>query len=314
MNNYLAFWKTNKRRNLWQHPVWAAFQSAVHRKVFLAEAEGASALLIKHNLTLGFCWLECPRGPLFKDEKSLLQVLMDIRKTAKREKAIFVRLSPFEQLDIGHLPAGRQGWKLDIAKHDHQPQTSLILDLDQSEEDILKQMKPKGRYNIKVAEKHEVTVEPSLDVDTFHHLLSTTGFRDKFGIHPESYYRKMLQSMPKNAQLLLAKCNGQVIAGGLFVYLDEWGIYYYGASAETYRNVMAPYLIQWEAIKEAKKRGCKHYDFLGISPEGAKGHAWAGVTGFKQKFGGRTVSYPQAKEMVLRPFWYFIYQCYKRFR
>jgi len=307
MNSYLAFWQTNKRRNLWQHPVWAAFQGAVHRKVFLLEAEGASALLVKHDLPFGFCWLECPRGPLFKNKKDLLQILTDIQRAAKKEKAIFVRLSPFQGL-------GSADYELRTSQYDTQPQASLVLDLDQSEEDILKQMKPKGRYNIKVARKHEVTVEPSSDADTFYRLLSTTGFRDKFGIHSKSYYQKMLQSMPEKAQLLLAKCNGQVIAGGLFVYLDEWGIYYYGASAETYRNVMAPYLIQWEAIKEAKKRGCKHYDFLGIAPEGAEGHAWSGVTSFKKKFGGRTVSYPQAKEMVMRPFWHFIYRCYKKFR
>ena len=117
--------------------------------------------------------------------------------------------------------------------------------------------------------------------------------------------------MPENAQLFLADYNGEVIAGGLFVYLDEWGIYYYGASVNSYRNVMAPYLIQWEAIKEAKRRGCKHYDFLGIAPENAKNHPWKGVTEFKQKFGGRTVHYPQAKEMVLRPFWYLVYRIYK---
>ncbi len=303
----LEFWKTNKRRNLWQHPLWAAFQSAVQRKVFLLEADGASALLVKHELPLGFCWLECPRGPLFKDKKGLLQILIEIRETAKKQKAIFVRLSPFEGLKT-------KDYGLRDSQYDHQPQTSLILDLDQSEEDILKQMKPKGRYNIKVAQKHEVTVKPSVDVDTFYHLLSTTGFRDKFGIHPKSYYRKMLQAMPENAQLLLAACNGEVIAGGFFVYLDEWGIYYYGASAETYRNVMAPYLIQWEAIKEAKRRGCKHYDFLGIAPEGAEGHAWAGVTSFKKKFGGHTVDYPQAKEMVVRPVWYWVYRVYKKLR
>ncbi len=303
----LEFWKTNKRRNLWQHPVWAAFQGAIHRKVFLLEADGASALLVKHDLPLGLSWLECPRGPLFDNENGLLQILIEIRQLAKKEKAIFVRMSSFEGLRT-------KNYGLRKTNHDTQPQTSLVLDLDHSEEDILKQMKPKGRYNIKVAEKHGVTIESSSDVDTFHHLLSSTGFRDKFGIHAKKYYKKMLEAMPDNAELLLAKYNGQVIAGGLFVYLDRWGIYYYGASAETHRNTMAPYLIQWEAIKEAKKRGCKHYDFLGIAPDDSKGHPWAGVTQFKRKFGGRMKHYPQAQEMVLRGLWYAIYRLYKKFR
>ena len=104
------------------------------------------------------------------------------------------------------------------------------------------------------------------------------------------------------------------MAGGIFVYLDEWGIYYYGASDHHYRNVMAPYLVQWEAIREAKKRGCKHYDFLGISPEDKSHHAWAGVTQFKKKFGGEVVNYPQAKNIVLHKWWYLAYQIYKKIR
>ena len=312
MNNYLSFWKTNKRRNLWQHPIWSAFQSAIHRKIFLLEADGDSALLVKHDLPLGLSWLECPRGPLFDNENGLFQILIEIHQLAKKEKAIFVRLSAYAPLKAGKSATGRQAFT--VARHDNQPQTSLILDLNQSEEDILKQMKSKGRYNIKVAQKHNVTVESSSDVDTFHHLLSSTGYRDHFGIHPKSYYQKMLQAMPEHAQLLLATYQGEVIAGGLFVYLDRWGIYYYGASAETHRNTMAPYLIQWEAIKEAKKRGCKYYDFLGIAPDDSKSHPWAGVTGFKKKFGGRVKHYPQAQEMVLRPLWYAIYRLYKNFR
>jgi len=117
--------------------------------------------------------------------------------------------------------------------------------------------------------------------------------------------------MSENAQLLTAEYQGSIIAGGIFVYLDECGIYYYGASDNEYRNLMAPYLIQWEAIKEAKKRGCKTYDFLGVAPENAKNHPWAGVTEFKKKFGGQIIDYPTAKEMVLRPFWYNVYRLYK---
>ena len=300
----IEIWKKNPRRNLWQHPIWADFQTAIGRKVWWVHNEGAVALTIKHDLPKGLCWLEIPRGPLFENKKSLNQLLDEIKDLGKKEKAIFVRMSPFEKLEIGHRT-------LDITKHDHQPETSLVIDLDQTEEDILSQMKPKGRYNIKVALKHGVTAKPSKDIDVFYQLLEATGFRDHFGIHPKSYYEKILDTMPENAQLFLAEYQGEVIAGGLFVYLDEWGIYYYGASVSSYRNVMAPYLIQWEAIKEAKRRGCKHYDFLGIAPEGAEGHPWSGVTEFKKKFGGRIVHYPQAKEMILQPFWHLVYRIYK---
>jgi len=307
MHEYLTLWKKNRFRNLWQHPVWAEFQKSVGRKTWLLKSDGSSALVIKHNLPFGFSWLEVPRGPLFESEKKLSKILSEIQKIGKSKKAVFVRMSPYEKFRISNF-------EFRICKHDHHPQTSLIIDLTKTESDILKQMKPKGRYNIKVAEKHGITVKPSSDIEKFYYLLKKTGNRDGFGIHPKSYYQKMLDTMSENIQLLLAEYQGKVIAGGIFVYLDEWGIYYYGASDNEYRNLMAPYLIQWSAIKEAKKRGCKFYDFLGIAPENAKRHPWAGVTEFKKKFGGTVVNYPQAKDMVLRPFWYWVYRIYKKIR
>lgn len=305
--SYLKLWHKNSRRNLWQHPVWEEFQKSVRRKTWLLSSDGASALVVKHNLPFGFSWLEVPRGPLFESEKSLSEILAEIQKIGKKEKAVFVRMSPYQELRTAHCA-------LRSAKADHHPQTSLVIDITQSESDILTQMKPKGRYNIKVAEKHGITVKPSSDIEKFYNILTKTGNRDGFGIHPKSYYQKMLDAMSDNAQLLLAEYEGKVIAGGIFVYLDEWGIYYYGASDNEYRNLMAPYLVQWSAIQESKKRGCKHYDFLGIAPENAKHHPWAGVTEFKKKFGGKVVDYPVAKELVLRKFWYWVYRIYKKVR
>jgi peptidoglycan pentaglycine glycine transferase (the first glycine) len=317
MQEYLSLWGESKFRNLWQHPVWAEFQNAAGRKTWILTSHGASALVIKHSLPFGFSWLEVPRGPLFESEKGLSETLSEIVKTGKKEKAVFVRMNPYSELVIGHafcVVLRSMNWSLVIAKHDHHPQTSLILDLTKTESEILAQMKPKGRYNIKLAEKHGVTVKQSSDVGDFYSILSKTGNRDGFGIHPQAYYKKMLDSLGKNAQLLLAEHQGKVIAGGIFVYLDEWGIYYYGASDSEFRNLMAPYLVQWEAIKEAKKRGCKFYDFLGIAPENAKNHPWAGVTEFKKKFGGQVTEYPQAKDMVLKPFFYWLYRLYKKCR
>jgi len=300
----MADWQQFNRRSLWQHPIWDKFQKSAGHKTWLLEINGAMALVIQHKMPLGMNWLEVARGPLFENDENLKIILKMIEDLGKKEKSVFVRLSSYEELVIGNR-------SLVIAKHDHHPETSLVIDLTKSEDEILAQMKPKGRYNIKVAEKHGVTVSPSDDVGAFYSILSKTGNRDGFGIHPKSYYEKMVSSLTGHAQLLLASYEGNIIAGGIFVYIDEWGIYYYGASDNEYRNVMAPYLIQWEAIKEAKRRGCKHYDFLGIAPENAKKHPWAGVTEFKKKFGGMVVDYPKAKELVLCKWRYILYHLYK---
>ena len=309
MHTYSSFWQQNPRRNLWQHPLWDEFQKSIGRKTWLLKSGNASALVIKHDLPFGLSWLEVPRGPLFEDEEGLSVILDELKDLGNEEKAVFIRLSPY-------APLRKRDWPIALSEawDDHHPQTSLIIDLTQSESDILKQMKPKGRYNIKVAQKHGVTIRQGKDASEFYKLLMKTGNRDGFGIHPQSYYQNMLDKLGLSALLLMAEYESKVIAGGIFVFLDEWGIYYYGASDDRYRNVMAPYLIQWEAIRAAKERGCRYYDFLGIAPEHAKKHPWKGVTEFKKKFGGRIITYPHAKEMVIRTFWYWIYRIYKKVR
>ena len=290
-------WKDYNYRNLWQHLMWDSFMQSMGRRTWRFENAGAMAVVVKHSMSFGLCWLEVPRGPLFRDEKSLQLILEEIRQAAEQENAVFVRMSSYEDLPL----------ELPDTQFDRHPDTSLMLDLSLSEEEILAQMKPKGRYNIRVAEKHDVKVEESLDIDTFYHLLKRTGERDDFGIHEKEYYQNLLGSLGQHAQLLMATYEERPVAGGLFIYLDEWGMYYYGASDHHYRKVMAPYMVQWQAIKEAKKRGCKYYDFLGIAPEGAIDHPWSGVTKFKMKFGGEVLEYPTAKDLILRPFWYFLY-------
>ncbi len=297
----MTSWDGFKYRSLWQHPSWDSFQQSIGRRTWRFENAGARAVVIKHQLPFNLCWFEIPRGPLFEDQESLQKLLEDIRHAAESENAVFIRMSSYVDLPL-NLPN---------TPFDHHPGTSLTIDLSQSEEEILAQMKPKGRYNIRVADKHHIKVEASSDIEEFYHLLKKTGSRDGFGIHDEKYYQNMLGALGENAQLLLAHYEDRIVAGGIFVYLDEWGIYYYGASDHHFRKYMAPYLIQWEAIKEAKKRGCKYYDFLGIAPENAVNHPWAGVTDFKRKFGGEVVDYPNAKDLVLKQFWYFLYKLKK---
>lgn len=314
---HLKHWQKSPHRNLWQHPLWAKFQESIGRKVWMLSVKGASALVIRHPLPFGLCWLEIPRGPLFDTPRDAERLLPQIVELAKREKAVFVRLSPMQEIKTKSGETERRRsplFALRSVKHDHHPQTTLVLDLSLTEDQLLAQMKPKGRYNIKVAEKNGVTIRQNQGVDAFYELLKKTTERDGFSHHPKTYYEKMLQALGPNAELLMAGKDGRAVAGGVFVYLDQAATYYYGASDHEYRSLMAPYLVQWTAVLEAKRRGCKTYDFLGIAPEGAKGHPWAGVTDFKRKFGGKVVSYPVAKELVVRPFWYWLYRLYKKIR
>jgi lipid II:glycine glycyltransferase (peptidoglycan interpeptide bridge formation enzyme) len=175
-------------------------------------------------------------------------------------------------------------------------------------------MTQKGRYNIKQAEKQGVTVREvgRAGVEDFYKLLEDTADRDAFAVHKANFYGDFLASL--RGKLYLAYQDDVVVAGILVTYFGEVATYYFGASSSMHRDSKAPYLLQWTAIQDAKKAGMRVYDFLGVAPEGDEQHAWAGVTQFKTRFGGKRVSYHAAQVFVFRPLWWFFYRLAKRFR
>ena len=177
-------------------------------------------------------------------------------------------------------------------------------------------MKQKGRYNIKVAQKKGVVVEKSDDIDAYMSLVEKTGKRDGFTTLSRRAYETFLHELP-GSFLLLAYPVGQIgrladwqehqrnaepIAGLLGITWNNTAYYYYGASDHDHRALMAPYALQWEAMKKSKAAGALSYDLLGVAPANEPHHPWAGITQFKERFGGAYMEYPQEQQVVLRPF------------
>ncbi|MFH1284760.1 MAG: peptidoglycan bridge formation glycyltransferase FemA/FemB family protein [Candidatus Peregrinibacteria bacterium] len=327
------FARGNPISTIHQSLSWAHFQDNVSSRgkywiIVLEENKKiiGGTLLVRHRLPKGFTWLYAPRGPLL-DYSADVQAQMDellkaAKSIAKKENSIFLRIDP--PLIKGSHP--HKTFKTFHETHTgFQPEHTLILDITQSEDEILKQMKPKGRYNIRLAEKKGVKIHVtktsdkssfSRDLEAFYDILSTTTKRDGFSGHDKEFYETMLQSLvpTRNASLYLAEYEGKIIAGVIVTYFSDTATYYYGASSNEYRNVMAPYLLHWKIIKDAASDGFKYYDFFGISPEGAKNHPWRGVTDFKEKFGGQKISYFPPQEHAFRPFFYLLYRLYKFIR
>jgi lipid II:glycine glycyltransferase (peptidoglycan interpeptide bridge formation enzyme) len=165
---------------------------------------------------------------------------------------------------------------------------TAVINLEKDEDEILSLMKPKGRYNIKLAQKKEVevkSVEKTLDnIKLYYNLMLETTLRDNFSGNSIDYYINFLNKI-ENSELLLAYKDEKVIAWGIFTFDKEVSIYYYWASTsnKNYRNLMAPYLLQWEAIKIAKNNKSKLFDFLGVSSPGSEEDSLSGVTNFKKK-------------------------------
>jgi len=188
------------------------------------------------------------------------------------------------------------------------PYYTNMLDLNLSLDDLLAQMKPKGRYNIKLAEKKGVIVKKGdiNDLNIFYSLLEQTTKRDNFRANPFNYYKTMLENLP-NAILLFASHENDILSSGIFTYTKNQALYYYGASSNIKRNLMSSYLLQWEAIKIGKERGCKYYDFMGIAdPENPKDQL-INVTDFKLKFGGRIVRFNPSYHIVHKQILYTFY-------
>lgn len=243
-----------------QSPEWEEFQKSLGRKTFRV----GEKLLIKMPLTMGQSYLYCPRS--ICRHKDIDMYMGKIKKLAQSEGSFFARIEPmFIDKEVDPKDIG-------VKKvQSRQPKQTLMVDLEKDEEEILSGMKSKTRYNIRLARKKGVKISKSTkldDVGKFYDIVLETAKRDGIKVYDKDYYRKMAKVFLKSNKfaIYMAKYNGEVIAVNLMLYYGKIAYYLHGASSNKYRNMMAPYMLQWEAIKDAKKLGYKLYDFWGISP------------------------------------------------
>lgn len=309
---------------------WGEFQKKLGRKIWrLGALENgnlaAVALIIKHNLPFGKSYLYCPRGPIESSKyqvSSILyeELLKEILRLAEKEKIIFFRFEvPNDQSKILNTK-----YKI-LNTKPIQPEITLILDITKTEEELLAAMHHKTRYNIHLAERHGVTVHRTRLTDqemlkenfkNFWPLLQETAGRDGFNLHPKNYYWQMLNILlpqpgddtPRpNVALYLAKYQNKILATNLMMFFGNTVTYLHGASSDEHRNVMAPHLLHWQIIREAKRLGYKYYDFWGINDQ-----KWPGITRFKKSFGGFEIKYPGTFDLPIQKNWYKIYRLAKR--
>jgi len=200
-----------------------------------------------------------------------------------------------------------------------QPRRTILIDLRQSEEEILARMKQKTRYNINLAVKKEIKVRVSNDVNEFYGLMTTTGSRDGFGIHTKSYYAKAMEVFGKSSKckLFIADFKDKPLAGIMVFASGKRAWYFYGASSNLERNRMPTYLLQWEAMRWAKSMGCETYDLWGIPDEPEEvlenqfetrvDGLWK-VYRFKRGFGGQIRRTAGGWDKVFKPALYNAYQ------
>lgn len=292
---YLEYAQNQPELPLWQSLGWKTYQESLGRKTRLLGLKNASgkievaALIIIDRTVFGLSTWDIPRGPT-GDPEFFEELLLGIVEEAKKERGMAVYFSPFSPSDRvfrAGKPPNLQIFK-SSRRHEH-PEATLLLDLTKSDEELLREMKEKGRYNIRLAQRYGITVEQSWDTNAFYALLQKTSRRDRYGIKPKVHYEKFLSTLTGSFLLLAYEHSGthkkptfaesptlgqqgteatvgRALAGLMGVIFGEMGIYYYGASDHAERAKMAPSLLQFEAMKFCRAQGAARYDLFGIDP------------------------------------------------
>lgn len=190
------------------------------------------------------------------------------------------------------------------------PSNTIFLDLSKSEQELLSAMKPKTRYNIGLSMRKGVEVKSyGIDnIDVWYRLYSETARRNGIFLHDLEYFLAVFKARtscthsPAEVILLAAQADKMPLAAMFLVLSQDRALYLYGASSAQHRNLMAPYALQWEAMRIAKSKGCSEYDMFGVAPRPDPEHPMYGLYRFKTGFGGSVYrsmgcwDYPLLKE------------------
>jgi peptidoglycan pentaglycine glycine transferase (the first glycine) len=276
---------------------------------------GTQVLFRKLPYRLGTMAYLPPASPYFRDTSQLPALWNAIERTAKHNRAAFIKWeagfdSPIQPADYGFRESPQTV----------QPPRTVLIDLAADDDAILARMNQGTRRKIRQSLKNGIRYyeAAAADVDKFTALMQTTGARNEFGVHEPSYYALAYRLfVPQHAALILAEHEGDTLAGVFVFALGDTAWYLYGASSDHKRNLMASYGVQWSAIQWAKARGCTQYDLWGIpdeSPETLESQfetrsdgLW-GVYGFKRGWGGSVARSAGAWDKPLNPLIYALYQ------
>jgi lipid II:glycine glycyltransferase (peptidoglycan interpeptide bridge formation enzyme) len=257
-----------------------------------------------------------PWGPDLRvseaEQPALLERLASSLARLLPEDTAFVRFdlpwqSPYERDGEAEPPNrvrelrmnfGTESRNLRKAPSDVQPTHTLIVDTRQPAERLLASMRAKTRYNIRLAGRRGVHVEerPHAELAAWYGLYRDTMERKGLTVHDERYFEALFEAARTEhdehgeLKLLLARHNGELLAGMVLALYGDYAMYLFGASSERRRSLMPAYRLQWRAIRTAAESGCRSYDMFGIPSDESSSHPMHGLLRFKTGFGGRRLT------------------------
>lgn len=318
--------KTIEQKDTWEnfilsHPEanflqswnWGEFHQALGHKIirtgFFKDSKLQGVMLCVVERAKRGKYLTVPGGPILDwTNKELVKAFKsEITSLASTHNCSFVRVRPqLESNDFSKELFKTLGFKI-APMHLHAELTNQ-LDVKKPEQDLLANMRKATRYEIRKAEKLEITIKESTDfkdIKKFYNLQMETAKRQGFVPFSLKFLEEQFRVFANtgNAILYSSYFEKKLLAQAFIIFYGTEAVYHYGASTNDGRQYPGAYLIQWHAIKEAKKRGISVYNFWGVA---AEGHRFSNLSMFKRGFGGEDFAYLHAQDLVVNYPKYFI--------
>jgi len=314
--------------------IWEDLESnSFDRKRIVAAAMILKRIIPIKGFSARLCILYIPKGPIMDwlDNELRHRVLIDLENYARDQNAIFIKMDPDLILGIG-IPEiddqkdnpiraiitdelSSRKWK--FSSDQIQFRNTALIDLSHSEDEIKLNFKQKTRYNINLASRKGVSVRPGTlnDLPLLYAMYAETSIRDGFVIRGEEYYHTVWKTFMNSQDTknnlfaipLIAEVGCEPIAALFLFGFSSRAYYLYGMSRDVHREKMPNYLLQWEAIKYAKEKGCLQYDLWGAPDKfNDKDPLW-GVFRFKTGLGASVIRTLGAWDYTTNPFYYQVY-------
>jgi len=316
--------------HLYQSYEWGDFKSQFGwqpLRVILEEKIAIS--ILKKYLPFAGNIYYLPKGPgifsAYQKDVSSLKLFKQFTAEIKNfilkrdKKALLVKIEP--ELLEGQLDLAKFGYQK--AAWDLQFKATIIVDISPPEDQILSSFKQKTRYNLNLARRRGIQVKAvklnQRSIDLMYNLMRSTQQRAGFFLRRKSYFASYWQALEKAkmGQLFLASYKRQVLAGIFVTIFNQKAYYKDGGSLTIYRNLMAPYLLQWEAIRWAKSHGATSYDLVAVPPISEldnPNHLLYGLYQFKRGFAREVVEFVGCWDLILsnQPLWRKIEKIYTK--
>ncbi|OGH86629.1 MAG: hypothetical protein A2301_00345 [Candidatus Magasanikbacteria bacterium RIFOXYB2_FULL_40_13] len=272
---------------------------------------GGALVLTTHAKRGNFLYI--PYGPILPEKnkpEAFSAFVKFIADFAKSERGYdFIRISPYLENTKENLSLFKDNGFKSAPMHVLAERT-CVLDISPDEEQLLLNMNKNHRNLIRRCLREKVKIKKSVkadDLKSFFELYKETAVRHKFFKFSDKYVRSEFEEFSQENEAVLFTAylpDGSLDASAVIMYYGVMAAYRHGASLNLDKKLPTSYLLQWEAIKEAKSRGMKYYNFWGIAPENSPRHPFHGITHFKMGFGGQCIDLVHCQDLPISKKYY----------